>query len=70
MCSLAGTGKYKLAIMSRVKRSYEAKFKLQVTAFAEHKSNRAEGHEFSVSEKIVRDWRKQKSKLEKMPNVY
>ena len=39
-------------------------------AFAEDKGDRAADREFSVSEKIVRDWRKQKSKLEKMPNVY
>ena len=53
--------------MSGVKRrSYEAEFKLQVIAFAEDKGNRAACHEFSISEKIVRDWRKQKSKLEKM----
>ena len=61
-----GTGNYKLAIMFRVKRrSYEAKFKLQVIAFAENKGNRAAGREFSVSEKIIRDWNIQKSKVQK-----
>ena len=39
-------------------------------AFAEDEGNRAAGCEFSVSEKTMRDWRKQKSMLEKMPNVY
>ena len=52
--------------MSGVKRrSYEAKFKLQVIAFAEDKGNRAAGREFSISEKIVRDWRKQNQNSKK-----
>ena len=54
-------------MMSGLKRqSYEAKFKLQVIVFADDKGNRAAGHEFSVSETIVSDWRKQKSKLKKL----
>ena len=53
--------------MSEKRRSYEARFKLQVIAFAEEKGNRAAERKFSVSEKLVRDWRKQKSKLKKMP---
>ena len=36
-------------------------------AFAEEKGNRVAERKFSVSEKLVRDWRKQKSKLKKMP---
>ena len=38
--------------------------------FVEDKGNRAVGGEFSVSEKILGDWRKQKAKLEKLPNIY
>ena len=53
--------------MSEKRRSYEARFKLQVIAFAEEKGNRAAERKFSVSEKLVRDWRKQKSKLKKTP---
>ena len=49
MSSLAGMGKL------------QGKFKLQVITFAEDKGTRAAGREFSV----VRDWRKQKSKLKK-----
>ena len=36
-------------------------------AFAEEKGNRATERKFSVSEKLVRDWRKIKSRLKKMP---
>lgn len=47
-------GKYK---------NYTAAFKLQVIVFAENRGNRAAEREFSVSEKLVRDWRKQKVSL-------
>uniref|UniRef100_A0A4X2L5G1 HTH CENPB-type domain-containing protein n=1 Tax=Vombatus ursinus TaxID=29139 RepID=A0A4X2L5G1_VOMUR len=45
-------------------RNYSAGFKLKVIVFAEQHGNRAAERQFSVSEKLVRDWRKQKDKLE------
>lgn len=43
--------------------SYTAGFKLKVIAFAEQHGNRAAERQFSVSEKLVRGWRKIKDKL-------
>ena len=55
-------------VMERKKRfSYTTKFKLAVVEFAERNSNREAERCYGVSEKCVRDWRKQKTKLEKMP---
>ncbi|XP_036598046.1 zinc finger protein 570-like [Trichosurus vulpecula] len=45
-------------------RNYSAGFKLKVIVFAEQHGNRAAERQFSVSEKLVRDWRKLKDKLE------
>ena len=54
--------------MERKKRfSYTTKFKLAVVEFAESNSNREAERCYAVTEKCVRDWRKQKTKLEKMP---
>ena len=53
--------------MSAKRRSYETTFKLKVAEFAEKHGNRPAGREFSVSEKIVRDCRKQKEVLQEMP---
>ena len=53
--------------MSAKRKSYEASFKLKVAEFAQEHGNRAAGREFSVSEKIVRDWRKQKEVLQAIP---
>lgn len=47
--------------------SYDVIFKLKVVNFAEIHGNRAAEREHSVSEKLVRDWRKQKDTLEKLP---
>ena len=47
--------------------AYTSKFKLQVIKFAEESNNWAAGREFGVNEKLVRDWRKVKDVLEKMP---
>ena len=43
--------------------SYTAGFKLKVVAFAEQHGNRAAERQFSVSEKLVRGWRKIKHEL-------
>ena len=56
--------------MSPTKRkrlSYTAQHKLKVISYAEKTINRAAGKQFSVSEKLVRDWRKAKASLEKEP---
>ena len=46
---------------------YSAKLKLQVVKFAEDSNNCAASREFSVNEKLVRDWRRQVEKLKCMP---
>ena len=55
--------------MSSTKRkraSYTTQFKLQVINFAEENSNRAAEVQFSVSEKLVRDWCKAKGISEEL----
>ena len=47
--------------------SYTAAFKLKVIETAEKCGNRAAGREYSVNEKLVRDWRKKKAELEALP---
>ena len=49
--------------------SYTTAFKLKAVEFAEEKGNRAAEREFSVSEKVIRDWRKQKEVLLKLPKT-
>ena len=46
-------------------KSYDAAFKLKVTAYAEEHGNRAAGREFCINESMVRRWRKQKDELKK-----
>ena len=53
--------------MGRFRRAFTAKEKLAAIAFAEAQGNRAAGREFSVDESCIRQWRKQKSKLQAMP---
>lgn len=55
--------------MGRARKSFSAKQKLKVIAYAEIHGNRAAGRQFTVDEKSVREWRKQKDKLEKLPKV-
>ena len=50
------------------KRTFDAAFKLKVVAFAEKNTNRGAASRFSVDEKSVRVWRKDKSKLEELPD--
>ena len=49
--------------------SYTVGFKLQVVEFAEKSGNRSAGREYSVSEKLVRDWRKKKTDLTALPKL-
>jgi len=53
--------------MGRVRQSYTAKEKLDVVKYAETHGNRAAGREFNVGESSVREWRKNKSSLLKLP---
>ena len=55
--------------VKRKRSSYDAAFKLKVIEFAEVNGNRAAEREFSVSEKVVRDWRKMKETLSEMPKT-
>lgn len=53
---------------SQTKRAkYTANFKLKVVAFAIENNNCAAARRFDVSEKLVRDWKKNKSTIENMP---
>lgn len=53
--------------MSGKRRSYTANFKLQVIAFAETYNNSMAARHFSISEKLVRDWRKIRKEIAEMP---
>ena len=56
--------------MDKTKRAtYSAKFKLSVINFAESNNNCAAARKYGVSEKLVRDWRKAREKLSKMPKA-
>ena len=48
------------------RKSYTADFKIATINYAEIHGNRSPGREFSVDEKSVREWRKEKNALEKM----
>lgn len=50
----------------RKRLSYDAAFKLRVIESAENSGNRVAGRLFGVSEKVVRDWRKQVDVLRQM----
>jgi len=53
----------------RKRSSYDAGFKLRVVDYAEQSTNSAAGREFGVSEKLVRDWRKQAEVLRALPKT-
>lgn len=55
--------------MGKERNAYTAKEKLAVIAYAEARGNRAAGREFSVGESSVRDWRRIKDRLKKMPRM-
>ena len=52
--------------MTSRRKQYPAAFKLEVIKAAEETNNCAAAREFSVSEKLVRDWRKISYKLNNM----
>jgi hypothetical protein len=54
--------------VTKKRRCYEASFKLKVVEFAEKNTNRGAAKTFNVDEKRVREWRKQKSEIEKVPS--
>ena len=49
------------------RRKYEASFKLKVIEVAKASNNCAAARTFDVTEKLVRDWRKNEDKLRNMP---
>ncbi|XP_077186359.1 uncharacterized protein LOC143833921 isoform X1 [Paroedura picta] len=51
------------------RRSYEAGFKLMVVSRAEESNNSVASKEFCVDEKQVREWRRMKAALEKIPKA-
>ena len=53
--------------MKKKRMSYSAAFKLKVISFAENANNSAASRHFGISEKLVRDWRKNQSVLENIP---
>ena len=53
----------------KMRKSYEANFKLKVVSYAEEFGNRSAEREYGVSEKVVRDWRKKKDDLNDMPDL-
>ena len=53
--------------MASKRASYTAALKLKVIETADKCGNRAAGREYSVNEKLVRDWRKKKAELEALP---
>ena len=53
--------------MGHFRRAFTAKEKLAAVAYAEAHGNRAAGREFTIDESCIRQWRKQKSRLQAMP---
>lgn len=47
----------------RQKKAYDSNFKLEVVSYAEQHSNAAAERKYGVNEKLVRDWRKNKTEL-------
>ena len=47
---------------------YTAAFKLKLVEYAETHGNCSAGREFDVSEKLIRDWRKNKAELQDLPS--
>ena len=54
---------------ARKRMKYDAGFKLKVVEFAKKTNNCAAAREFTISEKLVRDWRKAGVELRKMPKT-
>ena len=49
--------------------SYIFGFKLKAVELAEATSNRNAGKELGITEKLVRDWRKKKTEIVKLPRA-
>ncbi|XP_058026230.1 neurotrophin receptor-interacting factor homolog isoform X2 [Ahaetulla prasina] len=64
-----GTGTSNPGPSKQKRRSYEAAFKLKVVSRAEESNNSIASREFCVDEKQVREWRKMKADLEKLPKA-
>jgi len=45
------------------RKCYTATFKLEAISYAKEHGNRATGRHLGISEKLVRDWRKQEDQL-------
>ena len=56
-------------MMAAKRLSYSNGFKLKVAELAIKNGNRSAGREYGVSEKLVRDWRKKKTELAKLPRA-
>ena len=54
---------------ARKRMKYDAGFELKVVEFAKKTNNCATAREFTISEKLVRDWRKAEVELRKMPKA-
>ena len=49
------------------RKSYSFEVKLRAIALAEEKGNRVGAREFEVDESMIRDWRKKKPQMKKLP---
>jgi transposase-like protein len=59
---------FTIAIKMPKRFSYTGKFKLEVVKYAEDNGgNRAAGRQYAVSEKLVRDWRRNQDTIKEMP---
>lgn len=56
-----------MSCVKQKRRSYTAKFKLEVASYAESTNNCVASREFGVNEKMIRDWRKKVHLLKKIP---
>ena len=52
-----------------MRRAFTAKEKLAAVSYADAHGNRAAGREFTIDESCIRQWRRQRSRLEKMPST-
>ena len=53
--------------MGKIRQSFTVREKLKVISYAEVHGNRAAGREFNMNETNVRQWRRLKDRLQKMP---
>lgn len=55
--------------MGKIRQSYTAREKLEVMAYAKAHGNLAAGREYTIEESNIRQWRKQKERLQNMPRT-